>query len=317
MVVVATWNVENLFRPNTPGGPTSTDAYAAKVAALAAGIARMQPQVLAVQEVGDPAALDDVRAKLTGDWTTVLSEHPDERGIRVGVLTTLPVTGSKQIVQFPAHLRPIQVGDAAKDEETTMGRGAVQVTVTAPFGPLTVITTHLKSKLLSYPGGRFQPRDEDERARVGAYALYRRAAEAATVRSAATAVLKADAHAACIVLGDLNDTPEAATTQLLFGPDGSQFGTAGESVPDKGDRWRLWETAPKIPEEHRYSRINSGAHELIDHILISDVLRPRLQSVDTGVAFGMQLRSIGPDPMEEINKTASDHAPVFASFTDA
>ena len=45
-----------------------------------------------------------------------------------------------------------------------------------------LVTVHLKSKLLTYPGGRFAPDDEDQRARFGAYALYRRAAEAATVR---------------------------------------------------------------------------------------------------------------------------------------
>ena len=77
---------------------------------------------------------------------------------------------------------------------------------------------HLKSKLLTYPGGRFAPHDEDQRARFGAYALYRRAAEAVTVRVHADTVL--DGHGQerrLIVLGDLNDTPQAATTQLLYG----------------------------------------------------------------------------------------------------
>jgi hypothetical protein len=56
-----------------------------------------------------------------------------------------------------------------------MGRGALQVTVTAHGHHLTILTAHLKSKLLTFPGGRFQPRDEAERARFGAYALYLRA----------------------------------------------------------------------------------------------------------------------------------------------
>jgi len=35
----------------------------------------------------------------------------------------------------------------------------------------------MKSKLLTFPGGRFSTNDEGERARYGAYALFRRAAE--------------------------------------------------------------------------------------------------------------------------------------------
>jgi hypothetical protein len=45
-----------------------------------------------------------------------------------------------------------------------------------------VLTTHLKSKLLTFPGDHFSTSDEDLRARYGVYALNRRAAEAASVR---------------------------------------------------------------------------------------------------------------------------------------
>ena len=39
---------------------------------------------MAVQEIGDPAALDDLIALLHGTWQAELSTHPDGRGIRVG-----------------------------------------------------------------------------------------------------------------------------------------------------------------------------------------------------------------------------------------
>ena len=38
---VMTWNVENLFRPNTDAGPTSDDAYKAKLKTLSDGIAKL------------------------------------------------------------------------------------------------------------------------------------------------------------------------------------------------------------------------------------------------------------------------------------
>ena len=76
-----------------------------------------------------------------------------------------------QIVRFPQHLVPIRQGDDAGDTSDAMGRGALHITITLAGTAWHVVTAHLKSKLLSFPGGRFAPTDEDERARFGAYAL--------------------------------------------------------------------------------------------------------------------------------------------------
>ncbi len=129
-----------------------------------------------------------------------------------------------------------------------------------------LVNCHLKSKLLTFPGGRFQPRDEGERARFGAYALYRRTAEAVTVRRYGDELLDGEGRdRAVIVLGDLNDEPPAATTQILLGPPGSEIGTPGFASDDQGDAWRLWNVAPLIPAERRFSRRFRGRGELIDH----------------------------------------------------
>jgi hypothetical protein len=67
----------------------------------------------------------------------------------------------------------------------TIGGGALAVTTTTSESgvPVWLITTHLKSKLLTYPGGRFFPHNEDERARYGDYALARRGGEAVAFAS--------------------------------------------------------------------------------------------------------------------------------------
>ena len=54
------WNVENLFRPGHPSGPTTAAAYDAKLKGLAKGINEQAADAVAVQEVGDPAAVDDL-----------------------------------------------------------------------------------------------------------------------------------------------------------------------------------------------------------------------------------------------------------------
>lgn len=126
---------------------------------------------------------------------------------------------------------------------------------------------------MTFPGGRFSPHDENERARFAAYALYRRAAGATTIRAHATDLLTDDGqHQHILDLGDLNDEPEAATTQILRGPPGSEIGTDGYSVSDRGDRQRLWNLAPRIPEANRYSRIYRDRPELTDHILASHAI---------------------------------------------
>jgi hypothetical protein len=80
---------------------------------------------------------------------------------------------------------------------------------------------------------------------------------------------------ALIVLGDLNDEPTAATTQILVGPPGSEIDTSGFDRPDQGDGSRLWNLAPLIPAERRFSRVFRGRGELIDHILVSHALVQR------------------------------------------
>ncbi|OLT03143.1 hypothetical protein BJF90_26935 [Pseudonocardia sp. CNS-004] len=114
---------------------------------------------------------------------------------------------------------------------------------------MSLATCHLKSKLLTFPGGRFSTTDEAMRARFGAFALYRRAAEAVTVRAVATELLAGDGqNRAVIVLGDLNDEPEAATTQILHGPPGSEIGTGGFDQPDQATGSGCGISPPACPQ---------------------------------------------------------------------
>ncbi|MGW3141610.1 endonuclease/exonuclease/phosphatase family protein [Streptomyces sp. NPDC001139] len=313
-MLLGTWTLENLFRPGDPGGPPDEATYRTKLAALAAVVTELDPALLGVQEVGDPDALQDLLDLVGGDWHTALSKHEDGRHIRVGVISRAPLRVLADTNAFPPGLHPVQVNDSGT-ELSAAGRGFLAVEVTADGGPLRVAVAHLKSKLLEYPGNRFFPHDEGERARYGAYALYRRAAEAATLRALADDLLDGDGRARDVaVLGDMNDEVQAATTQMLLGPPGSEIGTTGYDRPDQGDAERLWDVAPLIPPEQRYSRINSGRRELIDHILLSHRLVHRVTAAGTGLPGGgtPHLPSVGPDPTERRGKPGSDHAPVWA-----
>ncbi|MCU7826409.1 endonuclease/exonuclease/phosphatase family protein [Kitasatospora sp. DSM 101779] len=319
-MTIGTWNVENFCRPLPAGSPPDPNkcaakdqaAYEAKVEALAGVVSELAPDLLGVQEVGSQEALDDLVAKLPGTWHTAVSDHPDQRGIRVGFISRSPLLDVQQRVAFPSHLAPVQVEDVGAPI-SEMGRGGLAVRIEpTPGQSVHVAVCHLKSKLLTFPGNQHSTHDEGLRARFAAYALFRRGAEAVTMRALADDLLQGDGkNRDVIVLGDFNDDWKAATTQILYGPPGSQIGTGGFDHPDQGDAARLWNLAPRILEQGGFSRIFEGQHELIDHIMISHALLAKFQEVSTG---NEKLPSVAEARPTASHDQPSDHSPVVAKF---
>lgn len=232
---VVTWNVENLFAPNHDDDPDTQAEYEQKLDALAAVIELLDPDILALQEVGGQTPLDDLQTR-PDSYPHAALGVPDGRGIRNAFLSRLAFTGDpRDITDFPSDglAEVAGVDDHAQPRAVrSLGRGALHVVVAPSDGSkLHLVNVHLKSKLLSYPNfgrnrPRFFPRDENERARTAAFALLKRTAEATAIRVEANGVLEPDNGEALIVLGDFNDVPEAATTQIVKGPPGSEFSPA-------------------------------------------------------------------------------------------
>lgn len=208
-----------------------------------------------------------------------------------------------------------------------MGRGGLEVTVDIGGKAVTIINAHFKSKLISYArkaglvgGSQFQPNDEGERYRYAAYALFKRTGEAVTIRARLNEVLAGGGgqNTAVVFCGDLNDVVEAATTQILQGPSGSEIGTTGFSRADQGDKFRMWNLAALLPPvngEPAFTRKYRGRGELIDHIFASQVLvnPDNLPTVRT-VMSGASLPNMEDDPNARRNEPGSDHAAVVATF---
>ena len=170
---------------------------------------------------------------------------------------------------------------------------------------------HLKSKLLTFPDGRFthatRTSGPGTRSTPCTGAPPSRPASGSTHRVARREASGRGGG------GDLNDEPQAATTQILLGPPGSEVGTGGFDQPDAGDAQRLWNTAGFIDPEQRWSRVYRGREELIDHVLVSDALRGLkghggLSRADPKPA------SVNDNPTERIDKPGSDHRPVMATL---
>jgi hypothetical protein len=113
--------------PVPPGrdfGPKTDAVYDAMLDRLARAIAAIGPDVLAVEEVGDPEALGDLVDRLDRDWHVDTSSVFEERHpIRVGFLSRVEITDAHDIGAFAPGLAAVKV----QDDGTTidaMPRGA-------------------------------------------------------------------------------------------------------------------------------------------------------------------------------------------------
>jgi predicted extracellular nuclease len=200
-------------------------------------------------------------------------------------------------------------------------RPAFQVTMAHNEGEVDILTTHFKSKLLTF-GGNFSTTNETLRAQTANVALQRRAAEATSLREHVTDLLAAGRDV--VLLGDLNDGSEAATTEILYGPPvGQPRGPEDATNPagafqraDAGDSRRLFNVTKLLPEEVRWSRRHNGQKELLDHILASEGLMPRagtLRQVPTLTILNEDTPNLlGEHPT--VGGVIPDHAPVTATF---
>ena len=120
------------------------------------------------------------------------------------------------------------------------------------------------------------------------------------------------------MVGDLNDEAQAATTQILSGPGGSQIdfrGGSGFQQPDGSDGYRMWNLDRLLPPDgQNHSRVYRGHGELIDHILASHALVNPHNLPKVGVVAATPLPSIEDVP-DATPATPSDHAAVVATFS--
>ena len=130
---IAFWNCENLFDitndPANPGDDEYSEGgwrywshcrYTNKVDHLAAIIAKMNVDIIGLQEVENRAVLDDLNQVLTrkyhrGFTHVVHREGPDHRGIDVAVLTNLKPCGAHWITPVPEQRDILLVKFGAQD----------------------------------------------------------------------------------------------------------------------------------------------------------------------------------------------------------
>jgi endonuclease/exonuclease/phosphatase family metal-dependent hydrolase len=276
---VASFNVENYFLYKFGTRQAKPAASRAKVREA---ILKIKPDVLALQEIGRRAALDELVAELKAkglsyphiEWV----QGPDP-AIHLVVLSRFPIESRKvhSKVEYLLDRQRFQV---------SRGFGEVTIRVNANY-KFILLNAHLKSK-------RPVPRASQAAMRLN---------EARELRRIIEARLKADPNANLLVAGDLNDTLDQPPIRTLLGSKAPKLVDL-RPFERNGDRAPHPQSAKFIPRRVAWTSFywKEDSYSRFDYLIASSGMNRELRRAGTYV---QAMADWG---------LASDHRPVVASF---
>jgi endonuclease/exonuclease/phosphatase family metal-dependent hydrolase len=276
---VATYNVENYLDQPTESRHSVKSAEAR--AKIRESIIAMNPDVIALEEMGTTNALLELRASLKAEgldfpfWEHVQSF---DTNIHVAVLSKLPI-----VARHP-HPNDEFLLDGKRFQ---VKRGFAEVDIQAATNCMfTLIAAHLKSKLAALEV------DEAEE-RLG---------EAKVLRRIINERFKANPDAKLVVLGDFNDTVNSASTKAIIGR--GKF-----KLTDTRPAERNGDNAPGEPPYFKPRNVvwtyfygADDTYARIDYILLSPTMARDWVKSETYI------------PTIPNWGIGSDHRPIFATF---
>jgi endonuclease/exonuclease/phosphatase family metal-dependent hydrolase len=281
---VASANLLNLALPGQvfyEGQDAYSDAeHERKVAWLGGMLARVNADVLGVQEVWHEAALKAAVARSGLRMAAVLAPGAEAGATgtpRLGLVTRLAVDAVESIADFgPAEqvLVP-EIGLHSRFE-----RPVLHARLRTRQGqPLHVLVAHLKSKRPKYlqdaHGALLEDRDDPAvTARATLRSLLMRAAEAAALRRVVVGITSrhgsygTSGGEPLVLLGDLNDGPHSVTTQMIAATQAVAYDRGARDVA----LYHAWDVAtePALKRDMAYSHVHQGWPELLDQIWVSE-----------------------------------------------
>jgi endonuclease/exonuclease/phosphatase family metal-dependent hydrolase len=277
-LVLASCNVLNLASPGRQYYSNqdiySADEYARKIDWLGAQVRRLNADVVAFQEVWDEAALRDAIAA-----SGLRYPHVGAPGAEQGALGTPCVALASRwpVVEVMSHrdFEPAQFVPVPElGEHRAFERPILEALLEMPGGrgTMRVLVAHLKSKrpkfLLNEAGEAIEDRDDPAvAARATLRSLVMRASECAALRLLVHARL-ARTREPLVLMGDLNDSPHAVTTQMVaatqaIANDRSARDTALFHAPDV-------QSDASIRRDVAYSHVYRGWPDVLDQIWVSE-----------------------------------------------
>lgn len=277
-------NPDRIYYDNAPA--YSKDDYARKLNGLTDLLAKSHADIIAVQEVWDSEALEDLAVSLgfeTEHAVIPLASNdiasPHTRGLgakntpAVGIITRFEQLETSLLEQITPKA-VIDIPDIGPYER--FNRPPLLLRVNAFDQPITIITAHLKSKraffLRDEDGKLIEDMDDPNiRIRAKLRSLCMRAAEAASIRLSIIERLH-HTREPLILLGDMNDVTGSVTTQLMT--------ETGEVNYDKSMRDVSLFDAARVQARYgwmkdvAYTHIYQGMPEVIDQLFVSEEFLP-------------------------------------------
>lgn len=239
---VATFNVENYLVRPAPGRKPKPEASRDQVARL---LSEARPDVVALQEIGDPEALADLQRRLATlgmnlPHAEIVRGH--DTNICVAVLSRFPFL----------HRRPHTNESFLLDERRIKAsRGFAEVSFSpAPGHRVVLVAAHLKSKRAVGLAAEAEMREQ----------------EAILLREKADAILAAERDANLVVCGDFNDTPDSRALRALIGRGNMALIDTRPAEPGL-TRDASLPAKRTITWTHHFAR--EDAYARIDYILVS------------------------------------------------
>jgi endonuclease/exonuclease/phosphatase family metal-dependent hydrolase len=277
---VATYNVENyLDQPTASRTQVKTAAAKAKIRE---SIRALNPDVLALEEMGGTNALLELRAALKNEgldfpfWEYVQSY---DTNIHVAVLSKLPTVARRP------HTNELFLLDGRRFQ---VKRGFAEVDIQAATNfTFTLFVAHLKSQLAT-------PDADEAEERLG---------EAKVLRGILDARFASDPNARLVVLGDFNDTKNSAPIKEIIGH--GKF-----KLTDTRPAERNGDTAPGEPPYFEPRNVawtyfygRNDAYSRIDYIFLSPAMKASWRTDETFI------------PAVPNWGVGSDHRPIVTGFT--
>ncbi|HRT09992.1 MAG TPA: endonuclease/exonuclease/phosphatase family protein [Candidatus Paceibacterota bacterium] len=275
---LATYNVENYLDAPGLGRQPKAEESKAKVREM---IRALNADVIALQEMGRPSALEELRRSLRsegveyGYWEHVTGF---DTNVHVAVLSKFPIVARRSHTNENFLL-------GGRRFRVSRGFAEVDIAVGTNY-TFTLLTAHLKSK-------RVIPEADEAEMRL---------AEARLLREKVDALLSADPERNVVVLGDLNDTKDSASTRAVIGRgrlrlvDTRPAERNGDNVPSSNPAW----DPRNVTWTHYYGKEDS--YSRIDYILLSPGMAREWVTNETYVLAAPNWG------------VASDHRPLVATF---
>lgn len=283
--------------------PYTAAAWAAKTGFVRDTLDRLNPDVVAFQEVFSPDALQALCADLGLLHFTTAGLFPKrdpetepeaEPGTFVNAINAV-ASRLPFIDEFRVPFPPEAAARLDLAAGYDFSRPPVGVVVDGgALGPVTVVGVHLKSKRpdapdVTYPAGtQWSERRRDTMVRQSTgmiRSMLRRGAEAAALYDHLAGLLAAEPDRAIVVVGDLNDSPTSVTMDALtmrdrifrIGADGPADWPAGTDRALHALRFADAATLTATPEgaPRRATHFHNGVPGVIDYMLVSNALNPR------------------------------------------